>query len=102
MTASPFWHGRADGVTVAVKVTPRARRPGLGGVAEDQDGLRLQIAVREAPEDGRANRAACAALAEVLDTPPSRVSVIAGASNRRKTMHVQGDPAQLAERLAAL
>lgn len=30
-----FWRRRDDGVAVAVKVTPRARRPGLGGVVAD-------------------------------------------------------------------
>ena len=102
MPASPFWRDRHDGVTVSVKVTPRARRPGLAGVAMDQDGLRLLIGVREAPEDGRANRAACAALAEALHVPPSAVSVTVGASNRRKTLHVVGDPAWLGNQLAAL
>jgi len=87
---------------VAVKVTPRARRPGLGVVAADQGGMRLQISVREAPEDGRANRAACATLAEALAVPRSAVSIAAGASSRRKTLHVAGDPAQLQERLASL
>lgn len=97
-----FWRQRDDGIAVAVKVTPRARRPGLGGVAADGEAHRLLIGVNEAPEDGRANRAACAALARALDVPPSSVSVTAGATNRRKTLHVSGDPARLATRLAAL
>jgi len=100
-TAS-FWRNLADGVAVAVKVTPRARRPGLGGVAPDAGGARLGIGVSEPPEDGRANHAACAALARALDVPPSAVSVTAGASSRRKTLRVAGDPVRLAAKLAAL
>jgi len=100
--AARCWRDLADGVAVAVKVTPRARRPGLGGIVPDMGGMRLGIAVSEAPEDGRANRAACAALARALDVSPSAVSVRAGASSRRKTLHVAGDPARLAARLAAL
>lgn len=102
MSASVFWRRVADGVVVAVKVTPRAYRPGLGGIAADQEVMRLQIGVREAAEDGRANRAACSALAKALAVPPSAVCVAAGTSNRRKTLHVTGDPFQLEERLAAL
>ena len=87
---------------MAVKVTPRARRPGVGGIVADAGGARLAISVREVPEEGRANRAACAALARALDLPLSAVSVTAGASARRKTLQVRGDPRHLAAKLAAL
>jgi hypothetical protein len=102
MADAAFWRLRPDGVAVAIKVTPRARRPGLGGVVADADGPRLRIAVTEAAEDGRANRAACASLATALDVPPSAVSVATGATNRRKLLIVAGDPAALTPRLAAL
>lgn len=97
-----FWRVAGDGVAVAVKVQPRSRRPGLHGRVPDSDGERLAIAVREPAEDGRANRAACAALAEVLGVPPSAVTVTAGASARRKALRVSGDPATIVARLAAL
>jgi len=97
-----FWRPAADGVAVAVKVQPRARRPGLYGTVPDTDGDRLAIAVREPPEDGRANRAACATLATALDLPASAISVTAGATARRKILHITGDPATLAIRLATL
>ena len=87
---------------MAVKVTPRARRPGVGGVAADHEGARLLIGVSAVAEDGRANRAACAALATALEVPPSAVSVVSGATNRRKMLHVTGDPALLAARLVVL
>lgn len=97
-----FWRPAADGLAVAVKVQPRARRPGLHGTVPDTDGDRLAIAVREPAEDGRANRAACATLAAALDVPASAVAVTAGATARRKTLRVSGDPTLLAARLAAL
>lgn len=97
-----FWRVAGDAVSVAVKVQPRARRPGLQGAVPDTDGERLAIAVREPPEDGRANRAACAALAAALGVPPSSIEVTAGAAARRKTLRVLGDPALIAARLAAL
>jgi len=103
--APPFWRVFPGGVSVAVKVTPKSRRPGLGPVAPDADGTRLArlaIAVSEPPEDGRANHAACATLARALGIPPSTVTVTTGASSRRKTLRVTGDPAHLAAKLAAL
>jgi hypothetical protein len=97
-----FWRIAGGAVRVAVKVQPRARRPGLHGTVPDTDGDRLAIAVREPPEDGRANRAVCDALAEAIGVAPSTVEVTAGASARRKTLRVLGDPDAIAARLAAL
>ena len=97
-----FWRVVGDGVAVAVKVQPRARRPGLHGLVPDTEGERLAIAVREPAEDGRANRAACAALAASIGVPASLVVVAAGAASRRKTLRVSGVAATIAARLAAL
>jgi uncharacterized protein (TIGR00251 family) len=93
-----FWRLGADQVSIAVKVQPKSRRPGLHGIVGD----RLRIGVTEAAEDGRANRAACAALAEMLDVPPSTVSVLHGASSREKTLVIAAPSAQTLERLATL
>jgi len=89
-------------VTVAVKVQPKSRRPGLQGAGASADGERLRIGVVESAEGGRANRAACAALAEALGLAPSAVRLVMGATSREKTLHVAGDPVLLAARLAAL
>lgn len=92
----------SDGVAVAVKVQPRARRPGLHGLAGSAGGDRLRVAVTDPPETGRANRAACATLANALGLPASAVRVTAGATAREKTLHVTGDPRLLADKLARL
>ncbi len=97
-----FWRPLPDGVAVAVKVQPKARRPGLHGTTPAIDGERLRIGVTEAAEGGRANRAACAALAEALGIAASAVTLTAGTSSREKLLHVAGDPASLGARLAAL
>jgi uncharacterized protein YggU (UPF0235/DUF167 family) len=89
-------------VSLRVKVQPRARRAGLKGVAPAADGPRLRLAVVEPPEDGRANRAACATLAAALGVPQSAVEVVQGAAAREKTLRVAGDPAALAARIEAL
>jgi hypothetical protein len=97
-----FWRAEAMGVTVRIRVQPRARRPGLQGVAPSADGPRLRLAVTEPPEDGKANKAACQALAKALGVAPSLVDVVQGASAREKTLVVAGDPAALGAKLECL
>lgn len=99
---SSFWRPAESGVTVAVKVQPRSRRPGVQGRAPAADGECLRIGVTEAAEDGRANRAACATLAHALDVPVSAVEVATGAASRNKTLRVFGDRSVLGARLEAL
>jgi hypothetical protein len=83
-----------------VKVQPRAKRPALGGLAPD--GAAIRVAVAAPPEDGRANRAVCDAVAEALGLPHSAVGVLRGASARQKTLRIAGDPAALLPRLESL
>ncbi|MFH5925049.1 DUF167 domain-containing protein [Roseomonas xinghualingensis] len=96
------WRMAEDGLELRVKAQPRARRPGLQGLVAGADGPRLKVAVNEAPEDGRANRAICALLAKALAVVPSRVSVTQGTTSREKTVLIGGDAAALAARMAEL
>jgi uncharacterized protein len=96
-----FWRAASGAVLVAVKVQPKSRRPGLQGRAPALEGERLRIGVTEAAEDGRANRAACATLADALHLPASAVAVTAGATSREKTLRVDGDPAAIVAQLEA-
>jgi uncharacterized protein YggU (UPF0235/DUF167 family) len=90
-------------LTVAVKVTPKARHAGVLGVAPGKDGAPLlRLAVPEPPEDGRANAAVLRLLAERLGVAPSSCTLLRGAASREKLIRVEGDPAVLATRLAAL
>jgi uncharacterized protein len=97
-----FWRPIPDGIAVAVKVQPKSRRPGLHGATPAAGGERLRIGVTEAAEGGRANRAACAMLAEALGLAPSAVRLAAGPTSREKTLHIVGDTAALGAKLAAL
>ena len=97
--ASPF-HATGDGVRLRLRVQPRARRNRIDGLAAEADGgVALKVAVTEAPEDGRANAAVIALLAKALDRPKSAFAVMAGAADRRKIIHLQGDPARLMQAL---
>ena len=101
-TGGAFWRAAEGGVAVAIKVQPKSRRPGVQGRAPAVEGERLRIGVCEAPEDGRANRAACATLAQAVGVPASAVAVVAGLTSREKTLRIQGGPAELGSRLEAL
>ncbi|MCB1884371.1 MAG: DUF167 domain-containing protein [Geminicoccaceae bacterium] len=87
------WRLLADGVEVALKVTPRAARPGLGGV---EAGAWLKAKVAEPPADGAANAGVTRLLAKALGVPPSRVSLVQGATGRKKRFRIEGEPGRLA------
>jgi uncharacterized protein len=97
-----YWRTLPDGVSVSVKVQPKSRRPGIQGRAIAAHGPCLRIGVNEAAENGQANRAACAVLAEALNVPAAAVAVTLGHTSRDKTLRVAGDAAVLTERLETL
>ena len=100
-----YWRAWADSVSVSVKVQPKSRRPGGQGRSVSATGARLRISVNEAPEDGRANSAACAVLAKALHVPIPVVPIPVVAltlgqtgcdkTSRDKTLHVTGDAPRL-------
>jgi uncharacterized protein (TIGR00251 family) len=97
------WTIDGGGVTLAVKVTPRASRTEITGVQPQTDG-RVALAVRVAspPVDGAANEALAAWLAKQLGVPRSAIAVRSGATGRLKLLRIDGDGAALGERLARL
>jgi uncharacterized protein YggU (UPF0235/DUF167 family) len=63
------------------------------------DGM-LKVRVAAPAESGRANRALCALIGRELGVRPARVTVVAGAANRRKRVKVRGvDAGAVAARL---
>jgi uncharacterized protein YggU (UPF0235/DUF167 family) len=86
----------AGGLRVRVKVTPKAGRNRVDGLAPEADGgVSLKVAVTAAPEDGKANAAVVALLAREWGVAKSTISVVLGAADRRKVLHLAGDPAAL-------
>ena len=95
MSAGHLFSVRDDGLLVAVKAMPKSRRDAIVGVMATPEGQALKVAVTAAPENGKANAAVAAVVAKALDVPKSAVSVVSGATDRRKLLHVAGDPAAL-------
>ncbi|MGB0873572.1 MAG: DUF167 domain-containing protein [Solirubrobacterales bacterium] len=85
----------ADGVTIDVKVIPKAAREQIGPVRSD----RLLIKVTAPPEDGKANAAVCSLLAKRLGVSKTSVGVEAGATARSKRLHARGVSANSAQTL---
>ena len=93
----------AGGIRLRLKVQPKARRAGILGLApEVEGGAALKVAVNAPPEGGKANAAVAALLADQLGVAKAAVSVVAGATDRRKLVEIRGEPAVLQARLAAL
>lgn len=86
-------------VLLAVVAQPGARREGLAGL---HDG-RLRVRTQAAPEGGKANVAIAALVAAAFGLPKRAVSVVSGATSRRKELALAGLAlAQARERLAVL
>lgn len=99
------WHAAdGSGISLHVRLTPRAGRDAVDGVEIRADGkARLNVRVRAVPEKGAANAALEALLAGVLRLPRSTVSVSTGQTAREKTVRIAVAPdAGLLARLEAL
>jgi uncharacterized protein (TIGR00251 family) len=87
-----------DGLSLRVRVQPRASRDALSGEREGA----LVVRLAAPPVEGAANEALARFLGKTLGVPPSAVRVVSGASGRNKVVRVAGlDPATARERLGA-
>jgi uncharacterized protein (TIGR00251 family) len=92
----------AGGLRVLVRLSPRSASARVLGLAERPDGRsELKIAVKAAPEGGRANAELIAFLAEQWQVPKRALALASGAADRRKALLLAGDPARLQLRLEA-
>jgi uncharacterized protein (TIGR00251 family) len=85
-----------EGTRLRLRVAPGSRRPGIAG----RYGEGWKVRVVQPPEDGRANHAVVALLAETLELPRSAVSIVSGHGGRDKIVALEGiDPAEANRRL---
>jgi uncharacterized protein len=98
-----FWSPYADGVTIAVRLTPKGGRDAIDGIETLAGGSTvLKVRVRAAPREGEANAALCRVLAKALGVPPGRVEIVGGAASRIKRVKAVGDGAALGAALENL
>jgi uncharacterized protein (TIGR00251 family) len=87
---------RENGVRFAVRVQPRASKPGVDGLHGDA----LKVRLDAAPVDGAANEALVALLAELLLVPRRAVRIVSGLRSRAKVVEVDGIGAEQVRCLA--
>ena len=90
-----------DGVTLAVRAQPGAKKTAITGVYGDGAEAQLKIAVHAPPIEGRANEALIAFLAESFSIPKSAVELRSGELSRSKVFLLRGVTRQDAEALLA-
>jgi len=95
------WRVTEDGVLLAVRLTPRASRDGVDGIAADADGKPiLKIRLTAPPVDGEANAALIAFLAKTLSLKKADIAIRSGQTSRTKMILLSGDSANLTAKLA--
>lgn len=94
MSDPAFLRRLASGVTVELRVQPRARRSALDGSR-----VALKAAVAAPPIDGKANAALIALLAESWGLSKSAFAIAKGRTSRTKKISIAGEPALIADRI---
>jgi uncharacterized protein (TIGR00251 family) len=92
------WRPLADGLAIAVRVTPRGGRDALTAGTDEHFAARLAAA----PVDGAANAGLVALVAKTFCVPKRAVTIVAGETSRLKRLRIVGDATTLAEIAAAL
>ncbi len=96
MTMPAYIRAEKDGVSLQIKLQPRASANEVGSPL----GTELRVKVTAPPVDAAANEALVRLLAETLKCPRNRVELTRGHTSRHKTVKIYGMTA--AEALAAL
>lgn len=81
-----FITAQANGVTLAIKLQPRASKNEIG----DAHGMELRIRVTAPPVDAAANEALLRLLADTLGCPRGKVELIRGHTARQKVVKIYG------------
>ena len=97
------WRYSTEGISVALRVTPRGGRDDIDGVETLANGRSVvKVRVRAIAEGGEANRAVTELLAGALGVPRRCVRVLSGMTSRHKQIAVDGDPTKLGDTLRKL
>ena len=80
----------SEGVSFAVRVSPRASRTRFTGMMGEGAEAVMKIALAAPPVDGKANEALIAYLADLFDVPRAAVEIVAGQQSRNKIIRIKG------------
>ena len=84
----PFMSVQSDGITLAIKLQPRASANEI--LPYDRSAAELRVRVTAPPVDAAANEALIRLLAERLDCPRSAVQLVRGQTSRHKMIKLHG------------
>lgn len=85
----PFAQKNEDGFCFWVKVTPKASKSRVGGLADGiNEKKMLKVYVTAPPTDNQANIAVIEVLAEYFHKPKSKVIIISGQTTREKRIQI--------------
>src|SRR5947209_19484366 len=97
------WRYSTEGISVALRVTPRGGRDDIDGLETLANGRTVvKVRVRAIAEGGEANRAVTELLARALGVPRRSVRVLSGTTSRLKQIAVDGDPRRLGDAMRKL
>ena len=97
------WRYSTQGISVALRVTPRGGRDDIDGLETLAKGRTVvKVRVRAIADGGEANRAVMELLAKALGVPKAKVRMLSGTTSRLKQIAVDGDPAKLGDALRRL
>ena len=97
------WRYSTEGISVALRVTPRGGRDDIDGIETLANGRTVvKVRVRAIADGGEANRAVTELMAKTLGVPKGKVRILSGTTSRLKQIAVNGDPAKLGEALREL
>ena len=97
------WRYSTQGISVALRVTPRGGRDDIDGVETLANGRSVvKVRVRAIADGGEANRAVMELLARALGVHKAKVRILSGTTSRLKQVAIDGDPAKLGEALRKL
>jgi uncharacterized protein (TIGR00251 family) len=87
-------HDGKRGAALTIRVTPRARKTGFGGVLEDGT---LRVRVSAPPTGGKANKGLIKFMAKVLGVGRKRIEIVAGEKGLDKILSIVDMTAEEAE-----
>ncbi|MBR1247589.1 DUF167 domain-containing protein [Bradyrhizobium sp. AUGA SZCCT0169] len=97
------WRYSTEGISVALRVTPRGGRDDIDGIETLANGRSVvKVRVRVIAEGGEANRAVMELMAKALGVPKARVKILSGTTSRLKQVAIGGDPKSLGDTLRRL
>jgi len=85
------WRYSTEGISVALRVTPRGGRDDIDGIETLANGRSVvKVRVRAIANGGEANRAVTELLAKALGVPKASVKILSGATSRLKQVAIGG------------